>query len=261
MLAKFSPVLVLCEGRDVQEALAVAGRPFDLFRWLVNLTRRFGRTTMQFGGLPRPLGMVLPAPIYGVFNQDRNLRELLFLNVKYSEYSRNTLRGNEIAEVRRLARRLGQPDSDDQTTAIMIEALEKYGEALDAFQWRLAFLTLWQILELIALQSSASLNMKTVKSRINALLGFDPLARDLLNALYKTRNSLVHRGLFPEAIGLREVNLLKFVVEKALNALFSLLRICPTRASLQRYYELVSQSDTELSDRQRLIRNIRRKRS
>ncbi|MBC8273862.1 MAG: hypothetical protein H8E40_02680 [Chloroflexi bacterium] len=257
----FSPILVLSEGKDSREAFDTANRSFDLLRWLMNLTHQFGTITWQYGGYPRPLGMVLPPPACTVFNEDRSYHELLYTIVKYEEYQRNTLRGDEISEVRRLASRLGGPDSDAQTSAILIDALEKYGEALDAFEWRLAFLSLWQILELITLQSSANLNMKTVKSRVWNLLNQDPLMKDLLNALYETRNSLVHRGLFPDEEGLREVNLLKHVVERAINALSLLTRTCPTRASLERYYELTSKNDAELADRRRLIRSICQRRA
>jgi hypothetical protein len=261
LFTAFSPVLVLFEGRSDREALDKANRPFDLLRCLINLGHQFGRFTRQWGGYPKPLATILPPPTYGTFTEEGSLHMFFYNLVRYEDYGQNTLRGGEITEVRRLANRLKEPDSNNQTMGIFVEALEKYGEALDTFEWRLAFLLLWQILELITLQSSENLNMKAVKGRVNSLLNQDRLSRDLLSALYKTRNSLVHRGSFPDEEGLTEINLLKHIVEGAINALFSLLRICPTRANLERYYEHISAGDTELADRRRLIRNILWRRS
>jgi hypothetical protein len=207
------------------------------------------------------LATILPPPVYGTFAEDGRLQKLFFNTVRYESYGPNHLKDYDIGEVRRLANRPKEPENDSQTMAVLIEALEKYGEALDTSEWRLAFLLLWQILELITLQTSEKLNMNTVKNRVISLLNQDRLARDLLSALYRTRNSLVHRGSFPDAEGPREVSLLKYIVERATNALFSLLRTCPTKASLQRYYELISASNTELADRQRLTRNILRRRT
>jgi hypothetical protein len=260
MLTRFSPVLILSQGKDSDEAFDKANRSFDLFRWLINLIYQFRRVYRQWGGYPKPLGKLLPPPTYGIFTSEGNYHSLFYNLTRYSDYRRNTFRGDEIHEIRKLASRLKEPEDNNATLWILIEALEKYGQALDTFEWELAFLLLWQILELVTLQSAENLNMKTVRNRASALLGQRARERDLLAALYRTRNSLVHRGSFAEEDRLGEVNLLKYIVEEVINVLFSLLRICPTRASLQRYYEHISASDSELADRQRLIRNIRRRR-
>lgn len=257
---KFSPILVKTRGRYPAEAFYYAERPYDFLRWLINLIYQFGRITTRWGGYPKPLGMMLPPPTYAVFNQDGKFEQLFYTISRYKDYQRNTLEPQVLLEVRKLARRLNLPTDDKQTINILIGALEKYGEALDTFEWRLAFLLLWQILELVTLQSSESLNMRTVKNRIISFLGQDALVKDLLTTLYDTRNSLVHRGTFPDEDGLKEVNLLKYIVERVINRLFQVLRICPDKANLERYYQLVSANNSELTDSQRLIRYIQSKR-
>lgn len=249
----FSPVLVEATGRDYTEAFRQVERSFDFLRCLVNLRYQFGIMTQRWGGYPRPLGKILPPPTYGVFDEDRAYAGLLYTIERYHEYEINNLDARIIPETRKLAARLHRVDNKQQTLNILVSALEKYGEALDAFEWRLAFLTLWQILELISHQAGKSINMRIVKNRIIALLGQESQIKDLLNALYETRNSLVHQGVFPDDRGLREVNLLKYVVERALNKFFSLTEVCSTTASLERYYQYISQNNAELTDQKRII--------
>jgi hypothetical protein len=251
----FTPVLALTEGRNIREALDEAERPFSFLRWLINLSYQFGRVTYSWGGYPKPLGLILPPPTFGVFSENGEYEQLFYSLTKYEEYKQNKLDPRVLPQVRKLSMRLKGPTGEDKTLSLLTGALEKYGEALDTIESRHAFLLLWQILELIALQSS---DMNTVKNRIINLLGQDPTVRDLLSALYRTRNLLVHRGSFPDEQGLREVNLLKYIVERAINKLFSLIRICPTKASLERYYQYMSANDAELTDRHRIIGYLRR---
>lgn len=258
---RFTPILVSTEGKDDGDAFENAVLPFDMLRWLINLLYGFGRVRRQFGGYPRPLGPVLPPPTFGIFAKGGEYRQLYFSLEKYEKYKDNNIDGRVFPDVEELASRLSGPTGETRTLTMLIEAIQKYGEAQDTNQWRLAFLLLWQILELITLQSQANLKMKTVRTRINCLLGQAPLTKDLLYVLYETRNSLVHSGVFPEVQGLREVSLLKYVVERSINKLFSLLDVCPTRASLQRYYEHISANSAELSDRQQIIQHILESRS
>src|SRR5207247_898149 len=103
--------------------------------------------------------------------------------------------------------------------------------------------------------------MRNVTNRLLGLLGQDQLIKDLLEAVYATRNSFVHRGHFPHRSALIEVNLLKFVVENAISAFFGWLDVLPTTSSLSRFYEHILQSNPELTDRERIISRIRRKRA
>lgn len=257
---RFSPILVHAEGRNIREIFDFADKPFNMLRLLINLNFQFGIWTITYGGYPQPIGNVLPPPTYGIFREDGSYARLFYNLTRYDNYQQNRLGNDVMLQVRKLANRLKRTGTNGETQIIIIETLDKYGEALDTFEWRLAFLTLWQILEVIALQSDENINMNKVKNRIILLLKQDPLVRDLLEAIYRTRNSLVHRGSFPDEQGLREVNLLKYIVEISINALFSLSRMCPDKASLLRFYEYASSNETDLTDRERIIRGIRRRR-
>lgn len=103
--------------------------------------------------------------------------------------------------------------------------------------------------------------MRNVINRVNGLLRQDQTALDLLSALYEVRNALVHRGHFPDEQGLQEVDLLKYIVERTINALFARMRALPTKGSLMRFYDHIASGDTDLADRQRVISFIRRSRA
>ena len=102
--------------------------------------------------------------------------------------------------------------------------------------------------------------MKTVAARTCQLLSSDPIARDLLQGLYDTRNALVHHGYFPHERGLQEVMLLKNIAERSIFALLRQIGTLPTVASLARYYEYASASNNDLAERQRVIEAIRQSR-
>lgn len=253
---KFNPIIVSSQGKYVQEAFLPVERSFDFLRWLINLQYQYGRTTRRWGGIPKPLGKILPPPTYAIFRSDGSYETMFYSLRRYEDYSANSLAPQILPQVRRISRILGGLNHSSEIQTILVEAIALYGEALDAFDWRHSFLTLWQILEIITLQSEDNLSMKTVRNRVSGLLYQQGLFKDLLDASYQIRNSLVHRGSFPDESGLEEVNLLKIIVERSINRLFSLVRVCKTKESLERYYQHIFMPSSELTDRRRIIRNI-----
>jgi len=257
----FVPILITTEAQDYQQAFNKASRAFDLFRSLLNLQLKFGTSTMQFGGYPKPLGKIFPPPIYGIFDEHGKYVRFYYNTVRDYQYMHNSIPDDRIVQVRKLASKILVPKSDDDTVSLNIEVLEKYGEALDTSEWRLSFLVLWQILELIALQSNEELSMKNVVNRINIIFGQNQLIRDLLSALYQTRNLLVHKGQFPSEQALREVNLLKYIVEPCMNFILSKTKYLPTKNSLNKYYEHAASNNADLAERERIISLIKKSRA
>lgn len=257
----FIPVLVKVEAQDYQQAFDEANRAFDLFRSLLNLQLTFGTSTIQFGGYPKPLGKILPPPVYGVFNEDGEFLQFFYNSVRDYEYGPNSISNDRIIKVRNLASRILIPKSDKDTVSLNVEVLEKYGEALDTSEWRLSFLVLWQILESITLQSNEEFSMKTVVNRIDIMFGQNQLIKDLLSSLYQTRNLLVHKGHFPSEQGLKEVNLLRYIVEPCMNFILSQTKHLPTKNSLNKFYEHASANDADLAERARIISMIKKNRA
>lgn len=256
----FVPVLITIETQDYQQAFNKANRAFDLLRSLLNLQLTFGTSTIQFGGYPKPLGKILPPPIYGIFDEHGKYMQFYYNTVRDYEYKHNSIPDDRIVQVRKLASKILVPKSDDDTVSLNIEVLEKYGEALDTSEWRLSFLVLWQILESITLQSNEEFSMKTVVNRINIIFGQNQLIRDLLSALYQTRNLLVHKGHFPSEQGLREVNLLRYIVEPCMNFILSQTKYLPTKNSLNKFYEHAAANNADLAEREQIISLIKKSR-
>ena len=179
----------------------------------------------------------------------------------YPRYpSADALTIDQVEQARKLSNRLGMPNDERSTLYILLDALEKYGQALDTTEWRLAFLTLWQILELLTLQGEG-IQMKNVVSRVHNLLKRNKLFDDLLKVLLTTRNSLVHRGQFPDLQGLEEVGYLKSIVESVIDAIFAELDELPDIRSVELYYEFVSRSDADIQKQEHILKYIQERRS
>ena len=260
--ADFTPVVAMVRGRDSHEAFRQAARAFDLFRSLLNLVPKFGRMTKRFGFQAEPLGTILPPPVYGVFDSEGAYLEYWYSTTRHANYRSNTVPPDQIRAARVLAKKLAGPIPRGGTASLVVGALEKYGEALDATEWRQCFLVFWQILELLTLQTKG-LNIKQVTNRICALLGQDQLVADLLGVLYDTRNELVHLGRFPadDEEGLIEINLLKHVVDRSLLAMIAKLGQLRSEGSLEKFYAHATESSAALADRTRVIAHITRNRA
>jgi hypothetical protein len=251
--SRFVPVLVRVEARNAREGFDKVSPAFDLMRAIFALYHHYGRYNEQWGGYPRPLAKVLPPPVYCVFKNAGEFKMFLYSTPKLEEFQHNAISNQEIKYLRKLARNFKTTPEQTDTLLLIVEALQKYAQAHETNEWRLAFLLLWQILELITLQTSEQFTMKNVIGRIGVLLRHDPKAADLLAALYDTRNEFVHQGNFPDEQGLQEVSLIKSIAERAINQVLSRAKKLPTKASLQRFYDHAGTNDAELSDRQRVI--------
>jgi hypothetical protein len=232
----FTPVLSIVDARDERDAFDTVNTAFDLMRTAFNIPSRFGRYTEQWGGYPRPLAKFLPPPVFGVFAEDGQYEDFLYSTTKYA-YESNSVGQDEILAARAVANLLSVPKDGRDVMVIVIDALMKYQRALDLDDWGLAFLSFWQALERITLQGR-HISMKEVVARTDALISSkDHYERDLLDALYATRNRFVHAGRFVDEGGLDEVGLLKSVVDAAISALLSRRDELGTESALKEYYE------------------------
>lgn len=255
----FIPVLTSSNGRDAREAFEKANKAFDLLRVTFNLPVQFGRYNEQFGGYPRALGKILPSPVYGVFKKDGSFDSLLYSTNKY-DYRNNSISVEETGSARRLARLITVPKDGQEVLAVVVDAFEKYQKALDLHEWGQAFLSLWQILESITLQTE-QIDMRDVINRTDNLISKKNIyVKDLLEALRKTRNQLVHRGQFAEESGLKEVGLLKSIVERAINSLLSHKNNLRTKSDLSIFYESVTRRNSDLQKRRKVMGYVLQKR-
>ena len=256
----FIPLLAISNGRNTMEAFEEANRAFDLLRVTFNLPHQFGRFTSQFGGYPSPLGKILPAPVYGIFGDDKSFLSLLISTSKY-EYKNNSISIDEVRSARRIARFITVPKNEQDILSIIVDAFEKYQKVLDLHEWSQAFLSLWQILESITLQTE-HIDMKDVINRTDSLIvQKDKYVKHLLEVFRLTRNQLVHSGKFAEDKGLEDVGLLKSIVETAINSLLVHKNNLRTKNELRIFYESVNRGDTDLENRRKIMRYVLEKRN
>lgn len=256
----FCPLTIATDARTSAEAFRKASEVFDILRTLMNLTTAFLMVRL-YGGRDRPLGQYLPPPVFGIFEEDGSY-DLLYFSTERYDYQERSLSEDRIRLVHRLAKRIEQPKDEQDTMRLVIDALRKYGHAMDTADWQVAFLALWQILELVALQTAGYVNMKDVANRIANLLALKENApeRDLLDVAVQSRNDLVHRGRFSED-GLREVNYLKVVVDQVISFLLSpRFRAFPTTKRLRAFYAYATTPATDLRVRGQVIDRILRQR-
>jgi hypothetical protein len=258
LTGSFVPLETPVDAATGEEAWPEVSPTFELIRAVLNLQGTWGMVTMQ-SGRPRPLGELLSSPIFPIFDASGKEVASYIISTRH-EYSPFTPRDRNWARARQFLRRLDSIRGPE-IRQLVIDALIRYGEALDTVEWRQAFLALWQVLELLTAQSVGELNMRDVRNRIALLLGQSEGERDLLEALADTRNTLVHAGRYPDNDGLEEAQFLKAVVEWSIEALLGLTRLLSSVASLKILYEHLGRPDTELRELHRVIAAIRRQRA
>lgn len=230
----FIPLILGVQGRTFQEAFEYAEKQFDLLRAVINLVTIGRQVTTKFG-VPSPFGFSLPPRVYGVFNADYSYKTHYYQTEQYV-YQVRRLTSESGKEVERILSQLNSCDEDMQS--LLVESLLKYVHSMDTSDWRVAFLTLWQILEVIAAPTQERLKYKEITKRIRSLIGDleDDLLRDLLDELARSRHSLVHEGKFSQE-GSREVSYLKVIAENAMSCLLSQAKKFPDRRSLTEFYK------------------------
>ena len=177
---------------------------------------------------------------------------------RFPLYRATRLTNDQIKMLRRHIKILGASAPSGSTRELIVEAFHKYGLALDSAIWNSTYLSLWQVLELIAFRPSREqrYDMQSVTKRIRTLLKReDEFVLDLLRMLSNKRNRLVHMGQFSDR-GEEDVQLLRAIVDTALMALINLKKKLPTWNSLELYYKNALSQDAEIKMKGRVLRVI-----
>ena len=233
---RFTPILSFSSGRDLSQVFNQAARDFDLFRFHLNMIYQFYRYKDQFGGYPEPMAKILPPPIYGIFTLDGKFVELFYNTEVYSEYKEIRISPEDFTNARKLARKLGNPQSKKDSKNLMIKAIDLYGQVLDTSEWRLAFLFLWQILELLTMKNEKVSERQVIK-RVKSIVNLNQYQSDLLEVIYEKRNLLIHKGKFPHnnTYAQKQVGLLKTIAENLIAKYYSITTTYPSMEDLENY--------------------------
>jgi|WetSurMetagenome_2_1015567.scaffolds.fasta_scaffold30586_2 hypothetical protein len=245
---RFTPLLIEAYGRTQREAFEVALRHFDLLRALLTLIERYQTREHQFGFQYSPLAICPVPPVYGVFSATGSF-ELAY-------YPRGLIQ-NEVTEVAtdvgaRVESVLARIHAlDDSLKVVLVDALLRFGEAMDVNDWEIAFLKLWQSLERLV-HTDRQTGSDEIARRVTLLTGVQSPQSDLVKVLADKRNALVHRGQFSDE-GLRQVNFIKGLVEQMVSHFLVISQKLPTAQMQVEYYKMAFAPPHELEARSKAI--------
>lgn len=246
----FIPLIASVSERGPDEAFQRANQVIHLFRAMLNLVQDFGRRKIGRS----PLAEFLPSPSYGVFSATGTFETLYYTNQKY-KYQPQSFDDEDITRFKHIIGRLREPTSETDTMSLVLDALDKYGRAIDAIEWHEAFLWFWQVLELITLQTE-NIRMDDVTARLKLIHKHDLLWSDQFAMLKEIRNALVHRGQFSNS-GMHEVNFIKVAVENLIFWLVDATKTLPSRKQLEWFYAYAPRGDGDLEELQSFLGTLR----
>lgn len=262
LATRFTPFLARFSNEEPVASGFRAMRAFQLLRAPLNWQLQYGRLTRRLGTFyPRPRAPIAAPPVYGIFDTSGSFETFVFNTPRPDEFRSNEIDAARADAATGILADLSKEPERNETRYLVTDAFLRYGEALDAVEARLAFLSFWQMLETLAIQDGEGINMRTVVNRISVLFSKKELLRDLLMTCYETRNGLVHRGIFVDDFADEEIGHLKSIAEGALASILDLRADFPTRASLESFYELATVPNSILDQREAAIRATRKRRT
>jgi len=253
LMTYFTPLYVSVKARTADEAFQDINYKYEIMRSILNLFLTWGVVTFQ-AGPPKPLGKIYFPPLYPVFNSNGKYLTLYY-NKELSNYQGNSLDRNIVEKFKSFL--VSVDRMEDEIQSLFVDSLLKYVHALDTFDWRDSFLSLWQILENLSLSTvEENLKMTEVASRVKNLLCLeDSLEKYLVDGLRETRNKLVHYGKFSKN-GLMEVNYLKVVTDRILSNFYLLVDIFPSKKNLLHFFKEGTLPEKELKEHRKDINSI-----
>lgn len=253
----FTPLASHVEERKPRTAFYPAEEAYDVFRSLLNMSFVFRQQHIPHFGMRYRLGRIVPAPIYGIFNSDGAYAGFFYDADPPKGYPTPVVRREQFEYVREYLKGFagGAPTEVEQ---LMINAIGYYGRALDTTNWRQAFLSLWQIIEMLTSGTGGRRTQKNVVRRAKILLRGKAFLEGLLDVACQTRNRLVHEGRFPRQDAFEDVCMLKMVVEECIEAVSSLTDCFSTWHELNRFYTYARTAPAERRAIMQAIKHIDR---
>ncbi len=236
------------------DAFHVANRRVELLRSLFNFVLSYGKITWQFGQ-PSPLSRIDPPKYMFLFNEAKQFRDYWF-NMGEHKYRLLRLRNDELEVIKKSIvgfERL----RDNKLKDVLIDCLKLYGYALDEIERGYIFLSLWQILEIVALKEPGGISLDRVKSRIKTIFRNNVVISDVLNAVFRKRNQLVHEGKLAN-FSLEDVNQIKGIAEGCIQFLFSHVNELKTKAGLRDFYENLNLDNSKLQKKMAVLRYVKK---
>lgn len=250
----FTFITVEIYARNENDAFKIAEQRVELLRSLFNFVLSYGKVTWQMGR-PSPLALIDPPRYMFTFNEKKQFLNYWF-NVGPHEYRLLRLRHNELERIKKAAARF-EKLRNNKLKDVLIDCLKLYDYALDQIERGYIFLNLWQILELISLKESNGISLDKARNRIKAIFRNNPVVSDVLNAVFRKRNRLVHQGKLAN-FSLEDVNQIKGIAEASINFLFSHVNKLKTKDNLRSFYENLNINNTKLDKKIGVLKYVKK---
>lgn len=246
----FVPVEIETVTYGPEAVVEYASKTLDIFRAFLNMSVVFGQF-IYFRSHPDHLSVVLPTPIYAVYDKSSVDPHVYFSSEKY-EYKRARIEPASLKRVESLMKDFEQEHSPSETYNHILNLITLYQNSLDTSNSQAAYLSMWQVVESSVTFGDERTQGSDVVSKVASLLKLDPFFKDGLTLIMNTRNRLVHSGEFPASSD----NLfftLKFIAEHCIRSLLALAKDYPTMEDLKDYFMFSSQGDKVL---ERKVKNM-----
>lgn len=244
-----SVLLLKFYNRSAEEAFRRGEKAFDNLLSSINYILDTS-ISIHFTGNP-PNAKVIPSVGYGVFRPTGEL-DLPYIDKEFLDNQR--LCSDEI-DPNKLQALLNIIRSDRKVDQRFTQALRLHNDGLKTTNWDTAFLSFWRVFETLAFGERTDYDMNDVVKRIFILLRADSSTKDFLNLCAGRRNNLVHRGIFTsEEMGLALT--IKVYSKLCLKNYEKLIFYFGTEQMIEKYYELASLSNEQLTEQQFVIQTI-----
>ncbi len=252
-------ITVTAIGSDLDSAWIPVDASFDALRGILELALGYMQQTFHWP--ERSLRMIPHPPwMLGWNRNTKTLEQREFITEEPGIKSGSGVALNRqfFSAIRsNLSLFAGIPSGRSDVRGIIADGLRLYAQALDANRHHRIYLGLWQCAEAITLVADHQGSGEKACARL-AKFTRDwecdtSVMIDVLKALYKIRNEIVHRGIYDD-LDLDDVNLIKNCCESALAWLMVNAKRLTTRARLERYYEFSDLSDPNFDTLEKAVK-------
>ena len=250
-LGDWTLLSVKVEARDTSQALAQADAIVEPFRALLNLSEEYGRLHWR-AGYPQGRSKVPASRYMYIFDKNGKYVEFGYHLHPYAERAVD-FHENQLATVWKSAGLIRSVPAE-LLRRIAIEALRLYVQALDERENHLAFLSLWQGLELLTRKAEGQSETEVVE-RVAGIFFNNPTIVDPLWILLRKRNKLVHEGR-ADLIEQDDVNILKSIVERMIGSYLVLAQRLRDEGELIFLYQQATAERRTLRRRSAILRGM-----
>jgi len=203
-----------------------------------------------------PLSRIHPSKFTFIFDQDKKYKTFWYTTGEFERFTERL--DKRLLENSLNVLKTFNSLKENELKDILIESLLRYNYALDEYIHGSTFIYFWQILEYITLKHLYDITEKDVCNRVKTITmiaGVSELWRDLVDAVYKKRNYLVHEGRISD-YAMDDINVIRLICQFAIDSLFYFTKKFETKEKLDFFYRNYSLNRKDFRRRKEVLRYI-----